>query len=271
LILDNPQHQLFSQAMYLQDLITERLRTHYKFPAGFNRLSMPLLGNPEGLRKLGNPDAERMCSDAMATQEDVLNLEFALLDSNSRLLLTIVHILSLEVKQSASLEHMASETAKILAYELVDLFNFVTDLCKFAHLIGVEVSGNEEILKSPSDLLPIVHQLTAAPTRIRGGSIKSQKLRINSVVSAALQFHKSCCSMTNCFGIVQIGMSSKSKCSIGPVALTAYKEMQNYASHLKFVTASTKAFSMLPPSSLAKNPEAHHEDVGRLIDFLKKC
>ncbi len=190
LILDNSQHQLFSQAMYLQDLITERMRTHYKFPTGFKRLSMLLPGAPQALRNLGNPEAERMCSDCAGTQEDVLNFEFVLLDSNSRLLLTIAHVLSLVGKQSATLDqHMASETAKILSYELVDLFNFVTDLCKFAHLIGVEeASGNEEILKPPSDLPPIVHQLTAAKTPIRSSSIKSQKLRINSMVSVALEF-----------------------------------------------------------------------------------
>lgn len=179
-LLQGLQHEWLAQAMYLQDHITKALVSGYKFPSHFNRFSLGLISR-ELMYELPSVEFKTALVKLFESQDTVFHQKVVLLDQTSLHYFLYVQSLYYDLFPAENQLGVAFDTARIVAYDLLALSSYITDLIHFAtNILQLPYIGAR--LLEPPQLPPSLLHLTLANTPPSPSCVKSHRIRFNAMV-----------------------------------------------------------------------------------------
>jgi hypothetical protein len=184
-LMDEQQLQLFSQVGYLQEQICKYFVEKLGFPSDFE-LRSEIVCAPHFrayLVCLPKGELQSLLEEIAHDASTLFDLNMTLIESSSILFLVSVQLLSIVRDQIPEPEQsIPTDTAKLLAHDLVKLSNHVRKLIRLAKLLKMTDSMDQRLLELsplPQNLLALIDG-TETP---RNSYVKSHRLRINSLVT----------------------------------------------------------------------------------------
>ena len=185
LLLEGSQLEYFSQAMLLQSQIVRFLVEDFGFPRTFSRLSPSQLDSPQVcFGNLPSDDARNQFTLLMDTQETVFAFNISLYDSTSLMFLVAVQLLTRfgsSTHISLADQPVSIETARILAYDILGVSEYIKKLIHFAATLGMSPKIDQSLLRDPQ-MSAILLELTSDNTPPRTACVNSHKIRLNAAV-----------------------------------------------------------------------------------------
>ena len=185
LLLEGLQLEFFSQAMLLQSHIVRILVEDFGFPPTFNRLSPVQLDSPQACyANLPSDDARDQFTLLMDTQETVFAFNISLYDSTSLMFLVAVQLLARfgsSTHISLADQPVSIETARILAYDILGVSEYIKKLIHFAATLGMSQKIDPSLLHAPQ-MSELLLELTSENAPPRTACVNSHKIRLNASV-----------------------------------------------------------------------------------------
>ncbi len=186
-LLDDLQSEYFAQAMSLQSHIVNGLVERFGFPRTFTRLSMSHAQCLEDcMARLPSDGARAQLGVIMDLQEKAFSLNLVLLDNTSLMFLVSTQMTQRygNAKSGANTtlkDKISIESARILAYDLLGLSDFINQLVVFSSAVGFGDCIDQRLLQVP-ELPKVFADLAKSKCPLRPSCVNSHRMSLSAAV-----------------------------------------------------------------------------------------